>query len=80
MAVTLIPAVKLVTLRAVFCFLENGKRCGSRAYMDYMIAACALGALLICLAAVGIFRDYDIEISFHPPVFFKVKITRARRP
>jgi hypothetical protein len=51
MAVTWIPVVELVTLRAALCL--RGKECegGIRGYMDYMIAARALGALLICLAA-----------------------------
>ena len=48
--------------------------------MEYMIAACALGALLICLAVIGVLRDYDIEISFHPPISFKIKITRTGQP
>jgi len=48
--------------------------------MDYLIAVCALGALLVCLAVIGMLRDYDIEITFHPPMFFKVRITRPRRP
>jgi hypothetical protein len=48
--------------------------------MDYMIAACSLGALLVCLAVIGMFRGYDIELTFHPPVFFKVKVTRPRQP
>jgi hypothetical protein len=51
-----------------------------RPKMDYMISACALGALLICLAVIAMMRDYDIEISFHPPIFFKVKISRTRKP
>ena len=48
--------------------------------MDYMIAACSIGALLVCLAVIGMIRGYDIELTFHPPVFFKVKVTRARQP
>jgi hypothetical protein len=48
--------------------------------MDHMIAACSLGALLVCLAVIGMFRGYDIELTFHPPVFFKVKVTRPRQP
>ena len=39
--------------------------------MDYMIAACALGALLICLAVIGMLRGYDIEMTFHAPIFLK---------
>lgn len=41
--------------------------------MDYMLAACSLGALLVYLAVIGMIRGYDIELTFHPPVFFKVK-------
>jgi hypothetical protein len=48
--------------------------------MTYMIVPFALGALLICLAAVGMALDYDVEITFRPPIYFKVKITRARQP
>jgi hypothetical protein len=47
--------------------------------MDYVIVVCALGALLICLAIVGMAQGYDVEIVFHPPIYFKVKITRARK-
>jgi hypothetical protein len=46
--------------------------------MEYVIAACALGALLICLAAIGIIRGYDIEVTFHPPVSFRAKMTRRQ--
>jgi hypothetical protein len=42
--------------------------------MDYMIAACSLGALLICLIVIGMFRGYDIELTFHPPVSSKFKL------
>lgn len=48
--------------------------------MDYVIAACSLGALLICPAVIGMFRGYDIELTFHPPVTSKVKVTRPRQP
>jgi hypothetical protein len=49
--------------------------------MDYMIAASALVALIICVAILGIFRGYDVEITFHSPVFVKIKITtKANQP
>jgi hypothetical protein len=48
--------------------------------MPYVIAACTLGILLMGLAVVAMTRDYDIEITFHPPIFFKVKICKARKP
>jgi hypothetical protein len=62
---------------------ELVQRVGStkvRLKMPYMIAACVLGILLMGLAVVAMARDYDIEISFHPPISFKVKICKARKP
>lgn len=32
--------------------------------MIFAIAACALVALVIGLAGIGIFRDYDVEMTF----------------
>jgi hypothetical protein len=46
--------------------------------MVYVIAVCVLGTLLIFLAGIGVMRGYDIEVTFHPPVSFRVKITKVR--
>jgi hypothetical protein len=43
----------------------------------YMITVAALVALLILLAALGIMRGCNVEITFHPPIFVKIKVTRA---
>lgn len=48
--------------------------------MEYVIAACSLGALLVCLTVIGMIRGYDVEVTFHPPIFFKLKVTRPRQP
>ena len=47
--------------------------------MDYLIAALLLVALLIAIVALGISRGYDlVELTFHPPIFVKLKLTRTR--
>lgn len=48
--------------------------------MEYMITGSALVALLIAVAMLGIVRDCDVEITFHPPVFVRIKVTRPQRP
>jgi hypothetical protein len=47
--------------------------------MDYLVAALLLAVLLIAIAALGISRGYDlVELTFHPPIFVKLKLTRTR--
>jgi hypothetical protein len=48
--------------------------------MAYLIATASIVTLLICLAALGVILDCNVELTFHPPVFIKLKITRNRHP
>lgn len=48
--------------------------------MAYLIATASIVALLICLAALGVTRDCNVEIKFHPPIFISVKITKNQHP
>ena len=48
--------------------------------MEILIATCILLALLIGLAALGVLKEYNVEFTFHPPLFVKIKLTRNRAP
>jgi hypothetical protein len=48
--------------------------------MAYLIATSSLVALLICLAGLGVALGYNVEFTFHPPIFVKIKLTRIRNP
>jgi hypothetical protein len=47
--------------------------------MAYLIAISILMVLLIFLVAFAIVRDYNVEFTFHPPIFIKIKLTRTHR-
>jgi hypothetical protein len=48
--------------------------------MDYIIAAISLAALLALIVVLGMALGYDfVELTFHPPILVKIKLTRARR-
>ena len=48
--------------------------------MAILIGTCVLVALLIGLAALGVLKEYNVEFTFHPPLFVKIKLTRNRAP
>ena len=48
--------------------------------MAILISTCVLVALLIGLAALGVLKEYNVEFTFHPPLFVKIKLTRNRVP
>jgi hypothetical protein len=48
--------------------------------MEFLIATCVLLALFIGLAALGVLKEYNVEFTFHPPLFVKIKLTRNRVP
>jgi hypothetical protein len=48
--------------------------------MDYLIATSALAALLILLAALGTVLGYNVDLTFHPPVFVRIRLTKPSNP
>jgi hypothetical protein len=48
--------------------------------MALLIACSSLVALLIILAGLGVARGYNVEVTFHPPIFVKIKLTRNGQP
>jgi hypothetical protein len=48
--------------------------------MAYLIAVVSVVVLLILLAALAVVLGYNVELTFHPPIFIKVKLTRNRYP
>lgn len=48
--------------------------------MEYMLVASAVVALVILVAVLGILRGCDVEITFHAPIFVKIRVTAARQP
>ena len=47
--------------------------------MAYIYVVASLVALLVCLAALGVLMGYNVELTFHPPIFFKVKLSTTRQ-
>ena len=47
--------------------------------METVIAACLLAAFLACVAVIGMTLGYNVELTFHPPIFIKLKLTRTAR-
>jgi hypothetical protein len=39
----------------------------------------SLLALLIGLAALGVGLGYNVEFTFHPPIFVEIKLTKSRQ-
>ena len=48
--------------------------------METVIAAFSLAAFLACVAVMGMIFRYNVELTFHPPIFIKLKLTRTREP
>ena len=48
--------------------------------METVIAACLLVAFLACVAVIGMTLGYNVELTFHPPIFIKLKLTRTGEP
>jgi hypothetical protein len=46
--------------------------------MGYLVVAAAFVALLVfaSLTVIAITLGYNIEVTFHPPIFIKIKFTR----
>jgi len=45
--------------------------------MSYVIAAFLLGGFLISIVAFALSLGYDVELTFHPPIFVKLKLNRT---
>jgi hypothetical protein len=45
--------------------------------MEYMVVGSVLGALVIALCALGIVCGCDIEMTFHPPILIRIKVSRV---
>ena len=48
--------------------------------METVIAAFSLAGFLACVAVMGMIFGYNVELTFHPPIFIKLKFTRNREP
>jgi hypothetical protein len=47
--------------------------------MEFVIAALSLVGLILCVVVLGIAFGYDlVELTFHPPIFVKIKLNRSR--
>jgi hypothetical protein len=48
--------------------------------MGYIIAVLSPAAVLLCIVVLGMALGYDlVELTFHPPIFVKIKMNRSRR-
>jgi hypothetical protein len=48
--------------------------------MEFVIAALSLAGLVLCVVVLGMAFGYDlVEVTFHPPIFVKIKLNRSRR-
>jgi hypothetical protein len=53
---------------------------GGESAMGYIVAALSVAALLLCIVILGMVLGYDsVELTFHPPIFVKLKLARTQR-
>lgn len=48
--------------------------------MWYITAGVSLGVALLCIVILGVAFGYDlVELTFHPPIILKIKLTKSGR-
>jgi hypothetical protein len=48
--------------------------------VSYVIVALSVAALFLSIVILGMLLGYDsVELTFHPPIFVKIKLARRQR-